>query len=48
MEEWLSYVVSRVGTVEGANSRIETVTVLASILVSKIENLPTIIQSLSF
>jgi hypothetical protein len=37
----LSYIESRVGAVEGANSFSKTVTVLASILVCKIEYLPT-------
>lgn len=37
----MSYIESRVGTVKRANNARETITVFASILVSKIENLPT-------
>lgn len=37
----VSYIESRVGTVKWANDSRETITVFASILVSKIENLST-------
>lgn len=42
ISDCLTYVVPRVGAVEGADNFREAVTVLASVLVSKIENLPTI------